>query len=379
MPLALSGQRPIGLGRPEAEFKEPFTQIASVRELSDGRVLITDPRDRIVLLIDFKSNTATKVGREGSGPGEYVLPQRIVALPGDTSAIYDPSNQRYVTIAPDGKTGSNFSLEEAIGGGRGRPGGTAPKGTDSRGRIFYEGSPFVSAGGGVAPADSAPVMRYDRGTKRSDTVAYVNLAKGNAQVSGLDGNVRMLVGRAPFPARDEWAALADGGVAIVRVHDYHVDRYSAAGKRTSGAPVRMDVIAVTEADKEAWRAERRGIANAGLQQGRGGAPPSSRPPTRPIPEPEFPAFKPPFVQGNVFARPNREVWVLRSRKAGDNVPVYDVFSSTGMMSARVAFPPNTRLVGFGNGTVYVARNDEDDLQYLQRYRFSAMPNSPGQH
>ncbi len=34
--------------------------------------------------------------------------------------------------------------------------------------------------------------------------------------------------------RDEWAAMPDGGVAVVRVHDYHVDRYSAAGKRTSG-------------------------------------------------------------------------------------------------------------------------------------------------
>jgi hypothetical protein len=35
---------------------------------------------------------------------------------------------------------------------------------------------------------------------------------------------------------------------------------------------------------------------------------------------------------------------------------------------RVALPADTRLVGFGNGTVYLARSDEDDLQYLQRYR-----------
>ena len=27
----------------------------------------------------------------------------------------------------------------------------------------------------------------------------------------------------------------------------------------------------------------------------------------------------------------------------------------------------TRLVGFGEGTLYVARTDDDDLQYLERY------------
>jgi hypothetical protein len=33
------------------------------------------------------------------------------------------------------------------------------------------------------------------------------------------------------------------------------------------------------------------------------------------------------------------------------------------------------LLGFGNSAVYVARLDEDDLQYLQKYRFT-MPDRP---
>jgi hypothetical protein len=368
-PVAVSGQKPIPLGRPDAEFIEPFTQVAGVRELRDGRVLVTDPREKIVLLIDLKSGTARKIGREGSGPGEYILPQRIVALRGDTSAIYDPSNVRYLLIGPDGKTGPNFYLEDATTGGRGRPGGTTAKGSDARGRIFYEGSQFTITPDGMAPADSTPVLRYDRLTRRSDTVAYVHLAKGNAQVSGGTGMVRMQVGQRAFPSRDEWAALPDGGVAVVRVRDYHVDRYSAAGKRTSGAPVRVEAIPVTEADKEEVRAERRAIAVSGPQLGRGGTPPRGAPPTRSPREPEFPAFKPPFVLGGVFARPNGELWVLRSRKAGDKVPVYDVFNAVGTLTVRVTFPLKTRLVGFGNGTVYVVRVDDDDLQYLQRYRF----------
>jgi hypothetical protein len=37
----------------------------------------------------------------------------------------------------------------------------------------------------------------------------------------------------------------------------------------------------------------------------------------------------------------------------------------------VVLPAKTRLLGFGQGTVYLVRTDDDDLQYLQRYR---LPN-----
>src|SRR5690242_3721427 len=82
--IALHAQQPVVLGKPDAEFAEPFTLIRTIRELSDGRVLVVDPRDRIVQLVDFRSGTATKVGRTGAGPGEYGLPDRIIALPGDS-------------------------------------------------------------------------------------------------------------------------------------------------------------------------------------------------------------------------------------------------------------------------------------------------------
>jgi hypothetical protein len=135
-PVAVSAQQPVRIGKPDGEFAEPFSQIVSVRELSDGRLLVADPREKIVQLIDFAAGMAIRIGREGSGPGEYQHPQRIIALPGDTSAIYDAANIRYVIILPDGKTGPTFRLEDLVSSGLGRPGGTAPRGTDARGRFF---------------------------------------------------------------------------------------------------------------------------------------------------------------------------------------------------------------------------------------------------
>jgi hypothetical protein len=93
------------------------------------------------------------------------------------------------------------------------------------------------------------------------------------------------------------------------------------------------------------------------------------PPNLQLPEPtDWPEVKPPFTAGAAIAAPNGTVWVLRTRAAKDKIPTYDVFDATGKVVNRVALPADTRLLGFGNGTAYLARSDEDDLQYLQRYR-----------
>src|SRR3954451_12186009 len=86
MSHALPAQRMVTLGKPAAETRKAFTRIESVRELRDRRVLIVDQGERSVELVDFRTPDATtKVGRLGSGPGEYGFPGRLVALPGDTS------------------------------------------------------------------------------------------------------------------------------------------------------------------------------------------------------------------------------------------------------------------------------------------------------
>ena len=109
--LPVAAQQPTRtLAKPLAEYGEPFSQIAAIRELKDGRLLVVDSRDKLVQLVDLTAKTATKVGREGSGPGEYGLPTQLFALPGDSSVIFDPLNQRYLMVHPDGKPGASFRV-----------------------------------------------------------------------------------------------------------------------------------------------------------------------------------------------------------------------------------------------------------------------------
>ena len=362
-PTLAASQQPLRLQKPEATYPEPFTFIASIREVPDGRVLVLDRRDRIVLLIDFNSGKAVSVGREGTGPGEFMQPGRLFAFSPDTTAIYDGPSRRFVLVGPDGKAGDAVRFDLATGAG-GRRGGV-PRANDAHGRIFTEGSPY--AVGELRAADSTAITRFARGAAKGDTLAYVRLDKETIEVRSLPGGgASVSNGVRAFASRDDWVALPDGGVAVVRVADYHLDWYSPLGAHTAGPRVIIDKVPVTVADQDKAKKERLAAMQSAVPRN-GNAAAGTPIDMQGLPELTFPPFKPPFEVGNTFARPNGEVWVLRSRHTRDPVAVYDVFTRTGGLIGRVELPPSTRLVGFGSDKLYTVRLDDDELQYFERW------------
>lgn len=385
-PLALASQQARTLPAPDKTFEEPFSQVGALRELANGRVYIADLRDKTLALVDLAAGSATKVGREGSGPAEYGMPMRLFTAPGDTTLLFDPLNQRYLVIAPDGKPTTTFRIETAAPAGRGDGprltiGLSMPRAADARGRLYFE-SPGFAQGPDGAPraADSAAITRYDRASKKMDTLTWVKLPKNNTQVTGGGGNVRMMVGGSnPLTARDEWAVFPDGRVAVVRTADYHVDWILPNGTRQSSPAIKFTPIRVTEADKreeEALRNKnRQNMMMMTMSQGPNGAqrsmqmgPGANAPPLEPLTD--WPDVKPPFRQGqaSVWARPNGDLWVRRLEPAGAKGALYDVINAQGAVSFQVRFPEGIVLVGFGNGTIYTTKADADDLLYLQRRR-----------
>lgn len=375
------------LGKAEAEFADPFTAINAVRELKDGRVLIVDSRDKVVQLLDLKTGSATKVGREGQGPGEYSLPMSIVALPGDSSGVYDPLNQRYLIIGPDGKPAGFFSSRPEDddsrdaaarpGGGPGRMMGginlSPPRGSDRSGNIYVAGPPMKFGPDGPVPLDSAPMQRFDRTKKTLQIVGYIKVPKGNTQVSGSAGRMNVRMGGAnPFVARDDWAVATDGRIAVIHADDYHVEWIAPNGQRTAGPATPYNKTKVTNAHKKWWQENqrRRGgglmITNDNGKMSASTAPPASGPPEE---RDDWPEYLPPFLgNGAVQVAPNGQLWVLQTAASDDIQPTYDIFDASGKLTARVQLAKRSRVVGFGTNTIYVVRSDEDDLQYLQRYR-----------
>ncbi len=374
---ALGAQPVRTLAKADAEFDEPFTRINGIRELRDGRVVVTDVRDKTISLVDFKAGTARKVGREGSGPREYGLPMSLHALPGDTSAVYDPFNSRFLLVTPAGEPGEFLRLPTSTT--TSGPGGatmvsmTPPRYTDASGRFYMQGAGVSVVNGEPRTADSLPILRVDRATKRTDTLGYVPQPKENIQTTGGNGRMQVRMGMAnPFAARDEWVVTPDGRVGILRANGYRLDW--VAPQRRQGPAIAHQPIKVSEGHKQQWRDQQKNATAVMITNNNGRMSASSGSPGAAgfsIPEPSnWPEYLPPFLGSgqSILAAPNGQVWVARTRAANDNLPVYDVIDATGSVAMKVALPAQTRVIGFGNGVVYTVRTDEDDLQYLQRYR-----------
>lgn len=357
----------VTLSQPEVELEETFDRISGLRELRDGRVVVTDVLAKSVALADFKAGTVTRIGREGSGPNEYQFPRSLVALPGDTTLIVDAMQRRFLRVLPDGTPNGTIAWPNEMGGV------ATVKGADQQGRIYFQGSAF-NFGGGGGPAeitdrvpDTVPVLRWDRKTQKVDTIARIKGPNLGINVTGGQNRRSVMIRSQPWSPQDDWGVTSQGAVGIARVGDYHVDWISPARQVTSGGKVPFTKVKVTEADREEFLRRMRDPRGRMMVSRGGGPPPGTRPPQAAEPQVDFPSEKPPFVEQSAMVTPDGQLWVRRSATVGTPT-TYDVFDATGKHLRQVVLPKSASVAGFGNGTVYVTRTDEDDLVYLGRYR-----------
>ena len=367
----------IQLERAEATFPEPFTRISGLRELSDGRILIADRTEKHVSFIDFATGSIRQIGRVGEGPSEYQSPGGLVALPDDYTLLLDLANLRLTRIAPDGK------LEMESWPMMSPNGFIQPSAADAQGRLFYSasGGMRIALSGGAAstPPDSLPIIRWDPATDVTDTVGMFYspsaTSRGGGNISfnsGRSGRISLAGFRQqPFSPRDAWAAVPDGGVAVARATTYRMDWYRN-GVSTAGPAIEYEPIRINQAEKEAWADGQASqtatfmmVGGGGGGRGGGGTFEVPRPD---IDEIEFPDYKPPFPVSGVRATPDGQIWVQRYQRHSEDRALFDVFNDRGELVKQVRLPAGRRLVGFGNGVLYAVMTDEDELEWLERYR-----------
>lgn len=351
-----SAQRVRMFDKPQVELSEPFTNVAAVRELSDGRVIVIDAGDRAVYAVDFAAGTSTQIGRPGSGPAEYRLPQGLLASTHDTTWITDPGNSRILVIGPDMKPAG--PLTSAWPTLTGQPGTRLPRAMDGSGRGYFTGR-VAGQGGpptdGKMHADSVAIVRAPRGSAKDDTLTFVQQAPRKITTQTKDGKltgVNVII--APFPAADAWQVFPDGALALVRADGYRVDWVLPDGKRVTGRANPFTPVRVTDADK-------RPPGGNSPRGGGGGAVPNA------IPDLEWPELKPAFFPNDALAGTDGRLWIRRHVAASDARARYDVADRRGVIVEKAELPKGGKIVGFGARSIYVVRLDDDDLQYLQRY------------
>lgn len=355
----------------DASYPEPFSYLSGVREMSDGRILAADPLGQVLLSIDLESGVADTIGGVGGGPEEYEQPDRVFALPGDSTLLVDLGNARLTVIDPD------MAFVETVTMAQQTESGSMllliPRFVDARGRIYFQGQ-SMGMGMGTSMPDSAYIARYDRGTGAVDTMGMVKLPEMERETTS-GGMVS--IGPRPMTPQDEWAVGADGTAVVVRGNDYSVDHYRPDGTFVDGPPNTVERLSVGQAEKEEWvngmgadgiavsmMRTTSGGTSMSLSRGgmgmRGGDEPG-------VNDYEFPDVLPIFRQSRMRVAPNGNSWVERWMEA-DSPPTFEIFDPQGVRIGTVQLPKGRRLIGFGDGTIYVVRIDEVDLRWLERYR-----------
>jgi hypothetical protein len=358
---AAAAQRPRQLdltGKPDATLREGFTRVTGVRELPGGRAIAVDQADQSVYLVDFTKGSSEKIGRQGDGPAEYRFPLAPQRGRGDTTWIFDPTLRRMLVIA-EGKIAATVAVPAGA-----PPGGlTEPHNTDREGRAYFEGSSFDAERGTFL--DSVAIVRWHPREPRIETVSRLYNG-GRVRFTSDVGPVSQARSSTPFPHVDAWAVLPGGDVAIVRQSPFRIDVVGADGSVKPGAPVVFTPMPVTQEEKDSIRARTSSQRVTAMGRNGGGGQQFRRPS---FPDDAYPKEMPAFVASSVRATPEGEIWVGRSRRVNDARWRYDIFDAKGVPAGSATINSRAVIVGFGAGTVYVARTDPaDDLVYLERYK-----------
>lgn len=359
------------LARPNATFPEDFGSIQTVRELRDGRLLVADPLGEALYLVDMDGGKRTVVGSKGQGPQEYLQPDAVWPLPGDSTLLVDLGNARLVTLGPD----LRFGATRPIAQGDFEPGRplvlALPQGVDGSGAIYFRSLARGLAG---QPSDSGTVMRVSRGGGAPEAVATVKLQDQKTARSGGANNQNVSIEPIPLTPEDAWGVAPDGSLVVARSGDYHVEWIGPDGAVRRGPAIPYDAVRVSGAEKEEYLADLGrsggGIAvrlevvdgrpSMSLQRG---GPAGAR---READRYTWPERKPAFHGARVPVDPQGRAWVRRHVRAGEPT-TYDVFDRAGRRVGTVTLEMGKRVVGFGARSVYVVSFDAYDLAYLERY------------
>jgi hypothetical protein len=358
------------LGPAVATTTESFRSIPSVRGLSDGRVLVSDGTARRLVMYDSMLAKAQPL-LNPTGAAATQFPPRggtMLPLPGDTTLVFDAASASFIVLEPQGQISRVIAMPRAWDAWVMTSPQTGLPVIDKQMRMIYRtripATGYSRATGQPIFPDSTAIIAVSFETRKVDTLAWMKVPPFTPSVSTRDpdGRWRYTSIQPPFELTDEWAALDDGTVAIIRWRDYHVDWVRPDGRRESSPRTAWNWVRMSDEEKARFIDTLKTVfqKNDSMQVSQmmmfGG--PSQMPvwETLTVAPSEVPDYPPPFVPRSTRVDPEGRIWILERQNLGSKAPlVYDVIDRSGQIVDRVQMPPNAAVLGFGpNGSVYLS-------------------------
>ena len=339
----------------EAKLPSSYGMLSNVVELTNGRVVFTDTRNRLFLSADLKTGKVDTLGRhvdslpQSGPPGHYRFPGWVAHLGGDTVALVDFSAIRTTRWNEQGRPLDVLPIKIVSGE-------TPVLLYDTVGHGYKIDYQAVLGGGeagrSVRP-DSIPVLRIGLQSGAVDTIASLAAPEYGEARFGEQIQQAAKV----FAPNDHFGVLPDGTAWVARGHENRVDWRSPDGKWSRGEARTYAKSPVTQGDRDRVLAQVR-------EQGKQFGMPQDLSITYPFAE-----TKPPF--DFALGRPDGEVWLQRPRSEEDAALVYDVVNRQGVWQQNVTLPKGASLAGFGTkGAVYASIKDAEGRRTVGRFRVS---------
>jgi hypothetical protein len=364
VPALSAAQKPATVALPPADAKleTGFTAITSIRELSDGRILVTDPRDLGLVIADFKTGDVKPVSRRGQGPGEYGMAAPVYAIAGDSSLMPDLMSRRVLLFDADKAVGTVAADHAIIKATQG-----FIRYADRLGNVFSLKSADLPSGATTTTEkDSSAVIRVNRTTGRVDTIARVrDRPTFRTIVRNEKGEVTQSTSRAiRLTVGEPWIVHPDGFLTVVRTNPFRVDSRSPDGRWTRGAALPIPVIRMSEREKQASLAR-----TAASQRGSGPAPqlPKDLQKALQTPDDEWPDVMPPYIDGPLFLSPTGDVLIRRQPSADHPGIAFYAVDRAGKLLGILELKANETIGGFGAKSIYIVESDADDLKFIRRH------------
>ncbi len=347
---------------PAADDTSLFAEVFEFDVTADGQLYVFDQANRTLILFDSTGAVLRRIGRRGSGPGEFASNNGMVVLPDGRLALWDSQNARVSFFTPTGDFASSWVVPAGFSTGNGlsadasgqllttRP-VTAPREGEIIGRM---GLRRFDANGALTDSLIPPDLPWSR-------VVYVARREGSTSATGPTHAPRLI-----------WQWHPDGHFVSVSTERYVIES-SRPGRalriERDGPP-----IAVSDAERAIDQAritfQLRNVDPAWTFSG-----------------PPIPSEKPP-VAGLNLARDGR-IWVRVSvpsveipeaerdpaqenrappRQHRDESVTYEVFEADGRFLGRVVLPWRAAWMQADGNQVWFIDRDEDGLPAVVRAR-----------
>jgi hypothetical protein len=201
-------------------------------------------------------------------------------------------------------------------------------------------------------AASAVVLRLDRAPGRVDTVTRTKGRDiGRRPAPGGTGEMAMQL---IYGVEEQVILFPDGWVAVARREPYRIDWFPPGGAPLIGPVIPWASPKIDDAEKAAWLAR---VSASGTPFG------------FTLEQLPFAPVVPPYEANALRSAPDGKLLVKRARWSGSRGHAYDLVDRAGRRLGTLALPDDERVVGFGQGVVYVSVADEDGIQRLVRHRW----------